>query len=128
MPSAYAGRSTRYGRPSVRPDFFITLRESVGVRPDHSLERTTRPRAGSARLSAGNTLILKPAEQRPWWRCAQQSVLGWPPDGVINVVTGFGETAGTAIANHQTSIKWRSPARRSGEVDSEASASNLNSS
>lgn len=53
-------------------------------------------------LATGNTTILKPAEQTPLTalRFAQeaQEVV---PDGVINVVTGFGDEAGQAITSHR---------------------------
>jgi len=53
-------------------------------------------------LAAGNTVILKPAEQTPLSALAlaelvQQAGL---PDGVLNVIPGFGETAGAALAAH----------------------------
>lgn len=53
-------------------------------------------------LATGNTTILKPAEQTPLTalRFAQeaQDVV---PDGVVNVVPGFGDEAGDALASHQ---------------------------
>lgn len=53
-------------------------------------------------LATGNTTILKPAEQTPLTalRFAQeaQDVV---PDGVVNVVPGFGDEAGEAITSHQ---------------------------
>jgi len=53
-------------------------------------------------LAAGNTVVIKPAEDTPLSaiylaRVAKQVGI---PDGVINVVTGLGETAGAALANH----------------------------
>ncbi|MGF6885384.1 acyl-CoA reductase-like NAD-dependent aldehyde dehydrogenase [Nocardia sp. GAS34] len=53
-------------------------------------------------LAAGNTFVLKPAEQSPHSalvlaEAAQRAGL---PDGVLNVVTGFGETAGQALGRH----------------------------
>lgn len=70
-------------------------------------------------LATGNTLVLKPAEQTPviwnWnlsiqlkWLCIQLTALylaslvveaGFPP-GVVNVVPGYGPTAGGAIVEH----------------------------
>src|SRR5260370_9136388 len=55
-----------------------------------------------AALGAGCTCVLKPAEQTPltmievanWFE-----ELGLPP-GVINIVNGFGETAGGALVEH----------------------------
>ena len=56
----------------------------------------------SPALAAGNTVVIKPAEDTPLsalylGHLAQKAGL---PDGVINVVTGFGETAGAALACH----------------------------
>ncbi len=54
-------------------------------------------------LATGNTVILKPAEQTPLTalRLAGLIAEAGMPDGVVNVVTGFGETAGAALAMHE---------------------------
>ena len=53
-------------------------------------------------LAAGCTIILKPAEQTPLSaiRLGELCLEAGLPDGVLNIVTGFGETAGAAIAAH----------------------------
>jgi phenylacetaldehyde dehydrogenase len=53
-------------------------------------------------LATGNTVVLKPAEQTPLsaLRLAGLIAEAGIPDGVVNVVTGFGETAGAALAAH----------------------------
>ena len=56
----------------------------------------------SPALAAGNTVVIKPAEDTPLsalylGHLAQKAGI---PNGVINVVTGFGETAGAALACH----------------------------
>lgn len=54
-------------------------------------------------LAAGCTVILKPAEQTPLsaLRLADLvEAVGFPP-GVVNVVTGFGETVGAALTAHR---------------------------
>jgi phenylacetaldehyde dehydrogenase len=53
-------------------------------------------------LTTGNTVVLKPAEQTPLTalRLAELIAEAGVPDGVVNVVTGFGETAGAALAAH----------------------------
>jgi len=53
-------------------------------------------------LAAGCTIVLKPAEQTPLTalRIAELAQEAGFPDGVINVVPGFGPTAGKAIARH----------------------------
>jgi len=53
-------------------------------------------------LACGNTVVLKPAEQTPLTAlelaraCAEAGL----PAGVLNVVPGFGETAGAALVAH----------------------------
>ena len=53
-------------------------------------------------LATGCTIVLKPAEQTPISMAllAQLTVEAGIPPGVINYVTGLGETAGAAIASH----------------------------
>jgi phenylacetaldehyde dehydrogenase len=53
-------------------------------------------------LAAGCTVVLKPAEQTPLTalRLAELVEEVGFPAGVFNVVTGFGETAGAALAAH----------------------------
>ncbi|MGE4251873.1 MAG: aldehyde dehydrogenase family protein [Parvibaculaceae bacterium] len=53
-------------------------------------------------LAAGCTIVLKPAEQTPlsalrFGELLQEAGI---PAGVVNIVTGFGETAGAALAEH----------------------------
>jgi len=53
-------------------------------------------------LAAGNTVVLKPAEQAPMscLRLAELFVEAGGPPGVFNVVNGLGEVAGRALALH----------------------------
>ncbi|GCD96996.1 aldehyde dehydrogenase family protein [Embleya hyalina] len=53
-------------------------------------------------LVTGNTVVLKPAEDTPLTalRLAAICELAGVPAGVVNVVTGFGPTAGAALAAH----------------------------
>jgi phenylacetaldehyde dehydrogenase len=53
-------------------------------------------------LTTGNTVVLKPAEQTPLTalRLAGLIAEAGVPDGVVNIVTGYGETAGAALAAH----------------------------
>ena len=53
-------------------------------------------------LTTGCTVVLKPAEQTPLTalRLAELIAEAGVPDGVVNVVPGFGETAGAALAAH----------------------------
>ncbi|MGQ0763165.1 MAG: betaine-aldehyde dehydrogenase [Acidobacteriota bacterium] len=53
-------------------------------------------------LAAGNTVVLKPAEQTPVTALELAKLIqeaGFP-EGVVNIVTGYGETAGAALASH----------------------------
>lgn len=53
-------------------------------------------------LAAGNTIVLKPAEQTPLTALYVASLAkeaGFPP-GVLNVLPGYGPTAGAAISSH----------------------------
>jgi gamma-glutamyl-gamma-aminobutyraldehyde dehydrogenase/4-guanidinobutyraldehyde dehydrogenase/NAD-dependent aldehyde dehydrogenase len=53
-------------------------------------------------LAAGNSVVLKPAEQSPLsaLRVAELAVEAGIPPGVFNVIPGFGETAGQALGRH----------------------------
>lgn len=53
-------------------------------------------------LAAGCTIVMKPAEQTPLTclRMAKLAQEAGIPDGVINVVPGYGPTAGSAIVKH----------------------------
>lgn len=53
-------------------------------------------------LAAGNSVILKPAEQSPFsaLRLAELALEAGVPPGVFNVVTGLGEQAGRALGLH----------------------------
>uniref|UniRef100_A0A4W5MFF4 Aldehyde dehydrogenase 1 family, member A2 n=1 Tax=Hucho hucho TaxID=62062 RepID=A0A4W5MFF4_9TELE len=53
-------------------------------------------------LACGNTVVLKPAQQTPLTCLYIGSLVkeaGFPP-GVVNILPGFGPTAGAAIASH----------------------------
>ena len=82
-----------------------TLREPVGVVgqiiPWNFPLLMAAWKLGAA-LACGNTVVLKPAEQTPLSALRLGELFeeaGFPP-GVVNIVTGFGETAGAAIAAH----------------------------
>jgi acyl-CoA reductase-like NAD-dependent aldehyde dehydrogenase len=53
-------------------------------------------------LAAGNSVVLKPAEQTPLTALAlaELAAAAGVPDGVLNVVPGFGEEAGEALGRH----------------------------
>uniref|UniRef100_A0A8C0LP92 aldehyde dehydrogenase (NAD(+)) n=1 Tax=Canis lupus dingo TaxID=286419 RepID=A0A8C0LP92_CANLU len=53
-------------------------------------------------LCCGNTVVVKPAEQTPLTALHVASLIqeaGFPP-GVVNIVPGYGPTAGAAISSH----------------------------
>ncbi|KAA0722805.1 Aldehyde dehydrogenase family 1 member A3 [Triplophysa tibetana] len=53
-------------------------------------------------LACGNTVVIKPAEQTPLTALHVGALIkeaGFPP-GVVNIVPGFGPTAGAAVASH----------------------------
>jgi phenylacetaldehyde dehydrogenase len=82
-----------------------TLREPVGVAaqiiPWNFPLLMAAWKLGPA-LAAGCTVILKPAEQTPLTalRLGELIQEAGFPEGVVNIVTGFGETAGAALAAH----------------------------
>ena len=53
-------------------------------------------------LAAGNSVIVKPAEQSPLsaLRLAELALEAGVPPGVLNIIPGFGPTAGAAIGRH----------------------------
>ncbi len=53
-------------------------------------------------LATGCTVVLKVAEETPLSALRLGEILqeAGLPDGVVNIVTGFGETAGAALASH----------------------------
>uniref|UniRef100_A0A8C5NGU9 aldehyde dehydrogenase (NAD(+)) n=1 Tax=Gouania willdenowi TaxID=441366 RepID=A0A8C5NGU9_GOUWI len=53
-------------------------------------------------LCCGNTVVIKPAEQTPLSALHMAALIkeaGFPP-GVVNVLPGYGQTAGSAISHH----------------------------
>ena len=53
-------------------------------------------------LACGNTIVMKPAEQTPLTalRLGELAIEAGFPPGVINLINGFGETAGAAFVAH----------------------------
>lgn len=107
----YAGWATKLSGKtfglSLNPEPFhaYTLREPVGVTAgiipwNYPFAQAAFKLAPS--LAAGCTTILKPAEQTPLTalRLAELVQQAGFPDGVVNVLTGFGDPAGAALANH----------------------------
>ncbi|HUO05354.1 MAG TPA: aldehyde dehydrogenase family protein [Candidatus Binataceae bacterium] len=104
----YAGFATKiYGEtnPSDPAMFNYTLREPVGVCgqiiPWNFPLLMAAWKLGPA-LACGNVVILKPAEQTPLTaiRLGELICEAGIPDGVVNIITGFGPGAGSSIAEH----------------------------
>lgn len=91
---------------SARGKYFAyTLREPIGVVGqiipwNYPLVMAAWKLAPA--LAVGCTCVLKPAEQTPLTalRLGELIQEAGFPDGVVNIVTGFGETAGAALAAH----------------------------
>jgi phenylacetaldehyde dehydrogenase len=90
---------------SVPGHFAYTLREPVGVVgqiiPWNFPLLMAVWKLGPA-LATGCTIVLKPAEQTPLsaLRLGELIAEAGFPEGVINIVPGYGETAGAALAAH----------------------------
>jgi acyl-CoA reductase-like NAD-dependent aldehyde dehydrogenase len=96
-----------YGEVASTPDNLtaMVVREPIGVVAavvpwNYPLSMASW-KIGPA-LAAGNSVILKPAEQSPLTalRIAQLAVDAGLPPGVLNVLPGYGETAGRALGLH----------------------------
>jgi len=83
----------------------FTLKEPVGVVgaiiPWNGPLTATIWKIGPA-IATGCTVVLKPAEEAPLTplRLAELCLEAGVPPGVVNVVPGYGETAGAALAAH----------------------------
>ena len=104
----YAGWPTKvFGETTPTDDnmFVYSLREPVGV--CGGIIPWNFPLIMAAwkvapALAFGNTVVLKPAEQTPLSaiRLGELCLEAGVPEGVVNVVTGFGTEAGQALAQH----------------------------
>ena len=104
----YAGFATKiYGEtnPSDPSMFNYTLREPVGVCGQIIPWNFPLLMASwkiAPALACGNVVILKPAEQTPLTalRLGELICEAGLPEGVVQIVTGFGPGAGSSIAEH----------------------------
>ena len=104
----YAGWADKFHGETipVRGEFFnYTLREPVGV--VGQIIPWNFPLLMAAwkiapAIACGNTVVLKPAEQTPLTalRLGEICQEAGLPDGVLNIVPGYGPTAGAALAEH----------------------------
>ncbi|MFZ0584482.1 MAG: aldehyde dehydrogenase family protein [Candidatus Acidiferrales bacterium] len=108
----YAGWATKIEGNTIPLSFWkqntfhaYTVREPVGVVgqiiPWNFPLLMAAWKLGPA-LAAGCTVVLKPAEQTPLTalRLGELIQEAGFPDGVVNIVPGYGETAGAALAAH----------------------------
>lgn len=106
----YAGQATAIHGETIENSlpgeiFSYTLKEPVGVVgaiiPWNGPLTATIWKIGPA-IATGCTVVLKPAEEAPLTslRLAELCLEAGIPAGVVNVVPGFGETAGAALASH----------------------------
>jgi aldehyde dehydrogenase (NAD+) len=106
----YAGWATKLTGETIPlslPGQFLnyTVREPLGVvagitPPNYPLTMVLYKAAPA--LATGNTVINKPSEDASMvaLRLAELFLEAGLPEGVFNVVTGYGETAGAALAEH----------------------------
>ncbi|WP_243634801.1 aldehyde dehydrogenase family protein [Roseicella frigidaeris] len=109
----------------------FTLKEPVGVVgaiiPWNGPLTATIWKIGPA-LATGCTVVLKPAEEAPLTplRLAELCQEAGVPPGVVNVVPGYGETAGAALAAHRDVDKVAfTGSHLTGQKIIQASAGNL---
>src|SRR6202048_1422453 len=106
----YAGQATALHGETIENSlpgdiFSYTLKEPVGVVgaiiPWNGPLSATVWKIGPA-IATGCTVVLKPAEEAPLTslRLAELCMEAGIPPGVVNVVPGYGETAGAALASH----------------------------
>jgi aldehyde dehydrogenase (NAD+) len=106
----YAGMATSIHGETIENSlpgeiFSYTLKEPVGVVgaiiPWNGPLGATMWKIGPA-LATGCTVVLKPAEEAPLTslRVGELAMEAGVPEGVVNVVPGYGETAGAALAAH----------------------------
>jgi aldehyde dehydrogenase (NAD+) len=106
----YAGMATSLHGETIENSlpgeiFSYTLKEPVGVVgaiiPWNGPLGASVWKIGPA-LAAGCTVILKPAEEAPLTplRLGELVLEAGVPPGVVNIVPGYGETAGAALAAH----------------------------
>jgi phenylacetaldehyde dehydrogenase len=106
----HAGWATKIGGETINLSapgewHAYTLREPVGVVGQivpWNFPLAMAVAKIAAALTVGCTVVLKPAEQTPLSTVRLGELIleaGFPP-GVVNIVTGFGETAGRALVAH----------------------------
>lgn len=91
--------------PASNDHLMYTVREPFGV-TGHIIPwnapLSQAGRGAAPALCAGNSAVLKPAEQTPVTTLELARICGEAglPAGVLNVVTGYGDEAGSALVRH----------------------------
>ncbi len=103
--AGWADKITGQTLPIAGPYFSYTRHEPIGVVGQiipWNFPLLMQAWKWGPALACGNTIVLKPAEQTPLTalRVAQLAQEVGFPDGVINVVPGYGPTAGAALSSH----------------------------
>ncbi len=104
----YAGAASKIEGETIPVNgnyFNYTLREPLGVLGliiPWNFPLITAARKIAAALAAGNTVVVKPSEFTPLstLKLAELFAESGLPEGVFNVVPGFGKTAGAALVAH----------------------------
>ena len=132
----YAGMATALHGETIENSlageiFSYTLKEPVGVVgaiiPWNAPLNSSIWKIGPV-LATGCTMVLKPAEEAPLTplRLGELLLEAGVPEGVVNVVTGYGETAGAALAGHHDVDKVAfTGSHLTGQKIIQASAGNL---
>ncbi len=104
----YAGAASKIEGETIPVNgnyFNYTLREPLGVIGliiPWNFPLITAARKIAAALAAGNTVVVKPSEFTPLstLKLAELIAESGLPEGVFNVVPGYGKTAGAALVDH----------------------------
>lgn len=117
--------------PALEGTFVYTLREPYGVTAhiipwNYPIQISSRSVAPA--LAAGNCCVVKPAEEAPLTaiRLAELALEAGLPPGALNVVPGYGEEAGAALAAHSGIDHLAfTGSREVGQIVSKAAADNV---
>jgi acyl-CoA reductase-like NAD-dependent aldehyde dehydrogenase len=109
----FSGWATKIGGETIPvrgPFLNYTIREPLGVIGaiiPWNFPLLLGARKIAAALAVGNTVVIKPPEEASLTTLALVKILAEAgvPEGVVNVVTGFGEEAGAALVEHRDVAK-----------------------
>ena len=105
----FSGWATKLGGETIPvrgPFLNYTVREPLGVIGaiiPWNFPLLLGARKIAAALAVGNTVVIKPPEEASLTTIALATILAEAgvPEGVVNVVTGFGDEAGAALVEHR---------------------------